>query len=197
VDVDREAGLLSRARYVASPHSDERPGGTGVDLLVIHGISLPPGEFGGPWIERLFLGHLDPAAHPALGDLGGLRVSAHLLVRRSGAVVQYVPFHRRAWHCGVSSWQGRERCNDFSVGIEVEGADGIPYLAPQYRALAAATAALGRAYPAITADRVVGHADVAPGRKSDPWASFDWGRYQELAAGLGRPFHRPPSSRGS
>lgn len=181
MDVDREAGLLSRARYVASPHSDERPGGTGVDLLVIHGISLPPGEFGGPWIERLFLGHLDPAAHPALGDLGGLRVSAHLLVRRSGAVVQYVPFHRRAWHAGASRWRGRERCNDFSVGIEVEGSEHRPFTDVQYRVLAEILAALAAAYPVLAyPDRLASHADVAPERKSDPWQTFDWPRLLAL-----------------
>lgn len=180
MEVDGATGLLRGVRYVPSPHQDARPEGAEVELVVIHGISLPPGEFGGPWVERLFLGTLSPEEHPFFAGLRGLRVSAHLLVRRSGRLVQYVPFHRRAFHAGVSSWQGRERVNDFSVGIEIEGADGIPYEAAQYRAAAAALAALAAAYPALDDDRIVSHADVAPGRKTDPWPSFAWQRFRQL-----------------
>lgn len=181
MEIDRATGLLRGVRYVPSPHQDARPEGAEVELVVIHGISLPPGEFGGPWVERLFLGTLPPEEDPFFTGLRGLRVSAHLLVRRSGRMVQYVPFHRRAFHAGVSSWQGRERVNDFSVGIEIEGADGIPYEAAQYRAAAAALAALAAAYPALADDeRIVSHADVAPGRKTDPWDSFDWQRFRQL-----------------
>lgn len=185
MEVDRPTGLLAGARFVPSPHQNARLEGAGVELVVIHGISLPPGEFGGPWVERLFLGRLPPEAHPSFVERAGLRVSAHLLVRRSGRIVQYVPFHRRAWHAGVSSWRGREGVNDFSVGIEVEGADGIPYEAAQYRAAAAAVAALGVAYPAFGAadDRIVSHAEIAPGRKTDPWQSFDWERFRRQVAG--------------
>ncbi|HEX2163207.1 MAG TPA: 1,6-anhydro-N-acetylmuramyl-L-alanine amidase AmpD [Thermoanaerobaculia bacterium] len=180
--VDPATGLLAGARYVPSPHQDDRPPGTEIELLVVHGISLPPGSFGGPWIERLFLGTLPTEAHPYFATINP-RVSAHLLVRRSGRIVQYVPFHRRAWHAGASSWRGRERVNDFSVGVEVEGAESVPYEAAQYRALAAAVAALAAAWPALGEDgRVVSHAEVAPERKTDPWASFDWGRFRSLLA---------------
>jgi AmpD protein len=167
---------------VPSPFQDARPADAEVELVVIHGISLPPGEFGGPWIERLFLGRLPPEEHPDFAGLQGLRVAAHLLVRRSGRSVQYVPFHRRAWHAGASSWQGRELVNDFSVGIEIEGADGIPYEAAQYRAAAAAVRALAAAYPAFSGapERIVSHAEIAPGRKTDPWESFDWERFRRM-----------------
>ena len=183
MEVDRETGLLRGARFVPSPNQDERPEGAEIDLVVVHGISLPPGEFGGPWIERLFLGRLPAEAHPFFETIRELRVSAHLLIRRSGALVQYVPFHRRAWHAGESRWEGRERCNDFSVGIELEGADDLPYEGAQYRALAEAVAALAAAWPAITPERVVGHSDVAPGRKTDPGPRFDRERLGELLAG--------------
>ena len=183
MEVDRATGLLRGVRYVPSPHQDARPPGAEIELLVIHGISLPPGEFGGPWIERLFLARLPPEGHPYFAEIQGLRASTHLLVRRSGRIVQYVPFHRRAWHAGASSWRGRERVNDFSVGIEIEGADGIPYEAAQYRAAAAAVRALAAAYPALAGDdRIVSHADVAPERKADPWPSFDWERFRRLVA---------------
>ncbi len=180
--VDRATGWLEGAWPLPSPHWNARPAGAEIELVVVHGISLPPGRFGGPSIGRLFLGRLDPEAHPYFRDVAGRRLSAHLLVRRSGAVVQFVPFHLRAWHAGESAWRGRTGCNDFSVGIEVEGAAGVPYEGGQYRALAAAMAALADAYPALGPDRVVGHADVAPGRKADPWDSFDWPRLRRLLA---------------
>jgi len=182
--VDLQRHLLSGVRYVASPHQEPRPPGAAIELVVIHGISLPPDDYGGPWIERLFLGRIDPEAHPALASFTALRVSAHLLVRRSGAVVQYVPFHRRAWHAGASSWQGRSDCNDFSIGIEVEGSAAWPFLGAQYRCLAVVLRALADAYPRIDLPTaVVSHADVAPGRKSDPWDTFDWPRLRRLLAG--------------
>ena len=147
-----------------------------ISLLVIHGISLPAGEFGGPWIERLFLGRLEAGMHPELADLVSLKVSAHLLIRRDGKIIQFVSFKRRAWHAGVSVFQDRPRCNDYSIGIELEGTDASPYADIQYARLITVTRALMRAYPAITRDRVVGHCDIAPERKTDPGPAFDWSR---------------------
>jgi AmpD protein len=178
--IDTDRGLLELARQEPSPNCDERPPGIAPDLIVVHGISLPPGEFGGPWIDQLFTNVLLPDAHPYFAGVAGLRVSAHLLIRRSGEVVQYVPFQRRAWHAGVSSWAGRERCNDFSIGIELEGADHSPYESTQYAMLARVIAVLCRSYPQLTPDRVVGHSDIAPGRKSDPGPAFDWPRLRSL-----------------
>ncbi|HQR49832.1 MAG TPA: 1,6-anhydro-N-acetylmuramyl-L-alanine amidase AmpD [Steroidobacteraceae bacterium] len=174
LDVDAGTGWLSGARRVPSPNCDDRPEGVAVDLIVVHGISLPPGEFGGPWIDALFTNSLPPDAHPYFEQVAGLRVSAHALVRRDGEVVQYVPFQRRAWHAGASSWQGRERCNDYSVGIELEGTDASAYEPAQYEVLARLVALLCRAYKGLSTERVVGHSDVAPGRKSDPGIAFDW-----------------------
>lgn len=174
LDVDAGTGWLSGARRVPSPNCDDRPVGVAVDLIVVHGISLPPGEFGGPWIDALFTNTLPRDAHPYFAQVADLRVSAHVLVRRDGEVVQYVPFQRRAWHAGASSWHGRERCNDFSVGIELEGTDASPYEPVQYEVLARLVALLCRAYPGLSTERVVGHSDVAPGRKSDPGIAFDW-----------------------
>lgn len=172
--VDGGNGLLSGARQVKSPNCDERPAGAEPSLIVIHGISLPPGQYGGPWIDALFTNTLDPAAAPYFAEVHQLRVSAHLLIRRDGEVVQYVPFHRRAWHAGVSNYAGRERCNDFSVGIELEGSDNEPYEPAQYLRLAEVIAALERAYPRLSRERLVGHSDIAPGRKSDPGPAFNW-----------------------
>ena len=183
MEIDRDSGLLRGVRYVPSPHQDDRPEGPDVDLVVVHGISLPPGDFGGPWIERLFLGRLPTEEHPYFATIRELRVSTHVLIRRSGALVQYVPFHRRAWHAGTSSWEGRQRCNDYSVGVELEGTDDLPYEGAQYRALAGAIAALAAVRPAITPDRLVGHSDVAPKRKTDPGRLFDWARLRELLVG--------------
>jgi AmpD protein len=178
--VDTGTGLLDWARQVPSPNCDDRPAGVEPDLIVVHGISLPPGEFDGPWIDLLFTNALPRDAHPYFETVADLRVSAHLLVRRTGEVVQYVPFHRRAWHAGVSSWEGRERCNDFSIGIELEGTDHSPYESTQYAMLARVITALCRSYPLLTPTRLVGHSDVAPGRKSDPGPSFDWPRLRSL-----------------
>ena len=174
--VDSTTGLLDAAGYLPSPNRDDRPDGIAVDLIVIHGISLPPGEFGGRWIDALFTNTLDPAAHPYFQTLAGLRVSAHVLIRRDGELTQYVPFQHRAWHAGVSEYAGRPRCNDFSIGIELEGADEVPYTDRQYQQLAVIIPALRYAYPAMTPERLVGHADIAPGRKTDPGPAFDWVR---------------------
>ncbi len=178
-----EAGWLAGVRRLASPNADERPEGVPVDLLIIHCISLPPGEFGGCWIDDLFCNRLDFDAHPYFHGLRGLRVSSHLLVRRDGRVTQYVPLHRRAWHAGASAWEGRGRCNDYSIGIELEGTETLGYSDAQYLALARLTREIRRAFPAITDKRIVGHSDVAPGRKTDPGPAFDWARLRsELAA---------------
>lgn len=175
-NVNPVTGLLAAARQRSSPNQDDRPEGAAPELIVIHCISLPPGEFGGPWIDRLFMNRLDPAAHPYFAGVAGLKVSAHLLIRRDGALVQYVPFHRRAWHAGASSWCGREACNDFSIGIELEGTDDGGYSTAQYRRLAATIRALCRAYPGLSPARIAGHSEIAPGRKTDPGPGFDRAR---------------------
>ncbi len=172
------AGWLQHASPAPSPNQDERPPDTPIDLLVIHNISLPPGEFGGRWIEDLFLNRLDPNAHPYFAEIHHLRVSAHLLIDRTGRVTQFVPFERRAWHAGVSCYEGRERCNDFSIGIELEGCDDVAYEEAQYAALATVTRTLLRHYPDLRRERIVGHCDIAPGRKTDPGPAFDWIRYR-------------------
>lgn len=177
--IDAE-GWCEQARRVPSPHHNERASPDDISLLVVHGISLPPGQFGGPWIDDLFLGRLDPAAHPYFAEIYQLRVSAHCLIRRDGELVQYVPFGARAWHAGVSSWEGREACNDFSIGIELEGTDELPYEEAQYLTLAGLTRAMSGQYPAITPERIVGHCDIAPGRKTDPGDSFEWAHYRHL-----------------
>ncbi|HET7755960.1 MAG TPA: 1,6-anhydro-N-acetylmuramyl-L-alanine amidase AmpD [Steroidobacteraceae bacterium] len=178
--IDTATGLLAGVRQVLSPHCDPRPPGAVPTLLVVHGISLPPGEYGGPWIDRLFTGTLSPGAHPYFREIEGLRVSAHALIRRDGGIVQYVPFGERAWHAGESEYRGRKACNDFSIGIELEGTDDTPYTDEQYRQLAALAAALIAAYPSLGAEHIVGHSDIAPARKTDPGAAFDWARLRAL-----------------
>ena len=168
--------VLQGARILPSPHCDARPAGVDVDLVVLHSISLPPGQFGGDAVERLFLGTLNPASHSSFADLAGVRVSSHLFIRRDGEVIQFVPFQQRAWHAGKSSWQGRDACNDFSIGIELEGSDYVPYDLAQYAVLNAVLKALYQAYPLLDRSRVVGHAEIAPGRKTDPGPAFDWAR---------------------
>lgn len=175
---------LSGARWLASPNQDERPAGNGIELLVVHAISLPPDEFGGPWIDALFTNTLDPAAHPYFASIKGLEVSAHACIFRDGSITQYVAFDRRAWHAGASTWRGRTRANDFSIGIELEGCDTQPFEPAQYETLAGASAALIRAYPALGADHIVGHSDIAPGRKTDPGPGFDWAYYRARLAAL-------------
>ena len=183
--IDPTTGLLIGARQVLSPHCDARPAGALPELLVVHGISLPPGEFGGPWIDRLFTGTLSPDAHPYFRTIATQRVSAHALIRRDGQIVQYVPFGERAWHAGQSAWAGRTACNDFSIGVELEGTDDTPYTDAQYQGLAELLAALLAAYPSLTQQAIVGHSDVSPGRKTDPGASFEWPRLRtELDAAL-------------
>jgi AmpD protein len=163
-------------RTVESPNQDARPAGTRVSLAVIHCISLPPGEFGGDAIERLFTNRLDPRAHPYFEKIHALKVSAHFLVRRDGELVRFVPVARRAWHAGVSRWRGRERCNDFSVGIELEGSEDSPFEHAQY-------AALARLLKDLRLSQIAAHSDIAPGRKSDPGAHFDWPRLLAALAG--------------
>lgn len=174
--IDAE-GWCAGARRIESPNCDERPAGAPVSLVVLHSISLPPGDFGGPGIEALFTNRLDPSAHPYFVNIAPLRVSAHFLVRRDGALLQFVPTVRRAWHAGVSSWQGRERCNDYSIGIELEGCNVLPFEPAQYACASLLLNAIRRRHP--IAD-VVGHSDVAPGRKTDPGACFDWSRLDIL-----------------
>ncbi len=183
--IDLATGLLPGVRQVLSPFASPRPANVLPELLVVHGISLPPGEFGGPWIDRLFTGNLPAAAHPSFPERAGLRVSAHVLIRRDGELTQYVPFGERAWHAGTSQYRGRSDCNDFSIGVELEGTDSIPYTDAQYAALAALAAALIGAYGSLSAEHIVGHSDVAPGRKTDPGEVFDWSRLRaQLSARL-------------
>lgn len=172
-------GWIDEARKVESPHFNERPANEAPSLLVVHNISLPPGEFGGPWIDALFTGTLDPAAHPYFAEIHQLRVAAHCLIRRDGEIVQYVPFNARAWHAGASCFQGRENCNDFSMGIELEGTDDVPYTEAQYQALVRVTLLLMQHYP-LTLERITGHSDIAPTRKTDPGPAFDWPYFRQL-----------------
>lgn len=170
-------GWLTGVRRIRSPNCDRRPSGATIDLLVIHNISLPPGEFSGDGIVRLFTNSLDIKAHPYYGQLDGLKVSAHFLIRRDGSITQFVSCRQRAWHAGASSWAGRERCNDFSVGVELEGTDAEPFAAVQYQVLARLARRLRRVYPLRD---IVGHSDIAPGRKTDPGPHFDWQRFFDL-----------------
>jgi AmpD protein len=176
VHIDIATGLLREARQVPSPNYDDRPTGTAIDLVVIHAISLPRGEFGGPWIDQLFCNQLQADDHPDFPDICQLQVSAHVLIRRDGEVVQYVPFHRRAWHAGASRYEGREACNDFSIGIELEGCDDQGFTDSQYDVLGRLCQALMAAYPSLSPQRIAGHSDIAPGRKTDPGPHFDWAR---------------------
>ncbi len=185
---------LELARQQVSPNCDARPTDE-ISLIVIHGISLPAGQFGGQHVEALFCNRLDPASHPEFTGLDSLRVSSHLFVRRDGTVIQFVPFNRRAWHAGFSAYQGRPDCNDFSIGIELEGADTAPYEDAQYQLLAQICPALIRCYD-IDARDVVGHCDIAPGRKTDPGPAFDWQRFREDMAALGRISYSPAESGG-
>ena len=178
----RADGLLRGVRWAPSPNRDARPPGAAIEALIVHAISLPPGQFGGADIEQLFLNTLDQTRHPSYAGLVGLNVSSHLLIRRDGEIVQFVPFIERAWHAGSSRCCGRSRVNDFSVGIELEGTDYGPFTARQYTALADVTRALVRVYP-IAFDRIFGHSDIAPGRKTDPGPYFDWPLYVALCRG--------------
>jgi N-acetyl-anhydromuramoyl-L-alanine amidase len=175
------AGWHRAATQIASPNCDERPTAAGIDLLVIHAISLPPEQFGGPGVVELFTNRLDPAAHPYYAGIHQLRVSAHFFIRRDGSLIQFVPVQLRAWHAGVSNWQGRERCNDFSLGIELEGCDTLAFRVEQYERLARLLAELLHEFPAA---EICGHSDIAPGRKTDPGPCFEWPRLRALLASL-------------
>ncbi len=176
--IDAGSGLLDIAEYIESPNCDDRPDVGDISLIVIHNISLPPNEFGGEGITQLFTNTLDPQEYPGYRELCELRVSSHLLIRRDGRMIQYVPFHKRAWHAGVSAYKGRKRCNDFSIGIELEGADDIPYAEQQYKVLTKSLRLLRETYTDIHAEDVIGHSDIASGRKTDPGPVFDWSRIE-------------------
>ncbi len=170
-------GWLEEARLVKSPNFNQRPASVCIDLLVIHNISLPPGEFGGDEVERFFQNRLNVSEHPFFEEIAGLEVSSHFYIRRTGEIVQFVSTEERAWHAGVSSFDGRENCNDFSIGIELEGTDDVPYETAQYDSLVRLTQQLMVAYPEITSDRIQGHCDIAPSRKTDPGPAFDWAHF--------------------
>lgn len=176
--LDPVTGLVSATAFIESPNCDERPAGVSVDMIVVHCISLPPGEYGGGFIERFFCNELEPGAHPYFREICSLEVSAHFLIYRTGRLVQFVPTHRRAWHAGPSRFGDRERINDYSIGIELEGTDESPFTGAQYESLVDLSAALVSAYPRIEVAKVVGHSDIAPGRKTDPGACFDWARFR-------------------
>ena len=175
-----DQGWISTATVVASPNADLRPDESDINLLVIHNISLPPGQFGGGYVAELFTNTLDPNSHPYFAEIADLKVSAHLLIDRQGAVTQFVPFHQRAWHAGVSEFEGRSACNDYSIGIELEGTDTDPYTHLQYECLVKTTQCLIAEYPALSSERVAGHSDIAPDRKTDPGPAFDWARFKAL-----------------
>jgi N-acetyl-anhydromuramoyl-L-alanine amidase len=181
---------LVQAIQMESPNHNERPAGQEIDLLVIHNISLPPGKYGGSHIDDFFCNRLHVDQHPYFAGIADMHVSAHLLIRRDGQVHQYVPFDRRAWHAGKSSFCGRESCNDFSIGIELEGCDEDRFTAAQYAELVGITRLLQQHYPGITANRIVGHSDIAPGRKTDPGPGFDWDFFRasllDAKEGVGR-----------
>ncbi|MBO1924361.1 1,6-anhydro-N-acetylmuramyl-L-alanine amidase AmpD [Thiomicrorhabdus sp. 6S3-12] len=172
--------LLDQAQFVPSPNYDERPENASLDLIVVHGISLPPNQFGGEGVTELFTNQLNPQTDPYYAKIDGLRVSSHLFIRRDGSVIQYVPFDKRAWHAGLSSYHGRQSCNDFSIGIELEGTDFTPYTATQYQSLAQSIHAIWQAYPQMPTEAVTGHSDIAPGRKTDPGVYFVWEALERL-----------------
>ncbi|MCC5797410.1 MAG: 1,6-anhydro-N-acetylmuramyl-L-alanine amidase AmpD [Methylophaga sp.] len=172
--IDRRTGILNEAKFLLSPNHDQRPDPADIGGIVLHNISLPPGQFNGDWITDLFLNRLDPEAHPYFEAIALMRVSAHLLIRRNGELIQYVPFHLRAWHAGESCWNGRQRCNDFTVGIELEGDDRSAFETAQYQSLVEVIEALLLAYPTLSKTAITGHEHIAPGRKTDPGPFFDW-----------------------
>jgi AmpD protein len=180
--IDSKTGLIRDARQEPSPNCDDRPESCAPDLIVVHGISLPPGEFGGPWIDRFFTNRLDANAHPYFQTIADLRVSAHLLIRRDGELVQYVSLNKRAWHAGDSCYENRNQCNDFSIGIELEGMDTIAYTDEQYDVLCRAIASIRSAIDSLKLAPIVGHCDIAPGRKTDPGPAFDWNRVRKRLA---------------
>ena len=178
--IDVATGLIAEARQHLSPNCDLRPDESDIGLVVIHGISLPPGKFGHDYIDQLFCNQLNPDEHPYFQEIAELKVSSHLLIRRDGELVQYVPLQKRAWHAGVSIFENREACNDFAIGIELEGEDNTTYTDAQYLALAPLLKGLIEAYPGLNEQTIVGHCDIAPGRKTDPGEAFDWQKLREL-----------------
>ena len=189
-DSDMQDHWLVEARRQPSPNFNERPDPADVSLIVVHGISLPPRQFGGPHIDELFCNRLDAGGHPYFASVCELQVSSHFLIRRDGELIQYVPCDKRAWHAGQSHWQGRDNCNDFAIGVELEGDDHIPYTGQQYRRLAELIMLLRKHYPHIAESAVVGHEHIAPGRKTDPGPAFDWHFLEQCLsqAGAGRAF---------
>lgn len=183
--IDPNTGLLNTCEFITSPNFDDRPQNAQVDLIVIHNISLPAGKLSGPYINDLFLNRFNTKAHPSFVEISNLKVSCHCLIRRDGKIIQYVPFTKRAWHAGVSAFQGREKCNDYSIGIELEGADNVPYTVKQYKSLIKLLNLLMAIYKKVTLERIVGHSTIAPGRKTDPGPAFDWQRlFAELKGRL-------------
>ena len=180
--IDPATHLIKGVEYIPSPNMDDRPVGAEINLLVIHSISLPPGQYGGNSIAQLFTNTLSPDEHPYFSEIHQLEVSAHVLIKRDGSIIQFVPFDKRAWHAGASCYQGKERCNDFSIGIELEGTDTGPFENSQYETLVELVRALCEHYPSITIQRIAGHSDIAPGRKTDPGSGFDWNRLSSLLA---------------
>ena len=180
VKINTETGLVEDIDYIASPNCDERPNGADINLIVIHSISLPPGKYGEHWIEKFFTNQLPPDEHPYFEEIKDLKVSAHTLIKRDGSLQQFVPFSQRAWHAGQSCYEGRDSCNDFSIGIELEGTDDSDFEEIQYKSLARLVLSLESAYPNISQDRITGHSDIAPGRKLDPGTGFDWGKLKHL-----------------
>lgn len=180
MNIDTSSGLIENGRFVPSPNHDPRPDGEVPGLIVMHGISLPPGEFGDTFVDDFFQNKLDVSLHPYFAEIDHLRVSAHAMINRRGSITQYVPFHLRAWHAGESEFDGRAACNDFSVGIELEGTDVLPYRTMQYWSAAELIVSLKQAYPSLRDCPIVGHSDIAPGRKTDPGPGFDWHRLTRL-----------------
>lgn len=178
--VDWVTGLVTPATYFESPNYDERTAASEIELIVVHGISLPPNQFTGDAVINFFQNKLDPAAHPYFAQIAHLKVSSHLFIRRDGSLIQFVPLHKRAWHAGQSEFAGRSQCNDFSIGVELEGADDIPYAEEQYHALADLCTTLKQHYAKITEECIVGHSDISPGRKTDPGPAFDWDYFKKL-----------------
>jgi len=180
VKINSKTGLVESIDYIASPNCDDRPNGIDIDLIVIHSISLPPGKYGENWIEKFFTNVLPADEHPYFEEIKEMKVSAHTLIKRDGSLQQFVPFSQRAWHAGQSCYEGRDACNDFSIGIELEGTDDSDFEEAQYKSLATLVLSLEYTYPSISREKIAGHSDIAPGRKSDPGTGFDWGKLKQL-----------------
>lgn len=183
LQLNSNTGKIDGAEFIPSPNYNHRPDKTVIELLVIHGISLPPGQFGGSAVQQFFTNNLDTTQHPYYATLVNMHVSSHLFIRRNGQIIQFVPLHLRAWHAGESSFQGKNNCNDYSIGVELEGTDDIPYTDEQYQRLVEVIKLLQKSYPALTLDRIVGHSDIAPSRKTDPGPAFDWQHLHGLLRG--------------